>query len=217
MPAKVEELVLRLEAILFAAGKPQSVHELSEALGGADVRSVQRALRQLTTTYDGRQTSLEIRRVGDRYALQVREEFVPTAQAVTPVELPPRTIKALTLVAYHQPILQSLLARMIGEGAYEEVARLRELRLIHAEPKGATLELRTTPAFVEYFGIPSNDPEEIRRFLAGRLGVAIPGTSEGSAPTPPPEGEGTSRSEGEATDPAPDLPDAPAAPAPPSG
>ena len=47
------------------------------------------------------------------------------------------------------------------------ISRLRELHLIQAEPKGATLELRTTRAFVEYFGIPSTNPVEIRNSPEG--------------------------------------------------
>ncbi|EQD37114.1 chromosome segregation and condensation protein, ScpB, partial [mine drainage metagenome] len=84
----------------------------------------------------------------------------------------PRTVKALTLVAYHQPILQSHLVRMIGDVAYEEVQHLRGLGLVRTEAKGSTLELTTTRRFAEYFGLSSTRPEEIRRFLEGRLGVA---------------------------------------------
>jgi len=171
MPSRVDELVLRLEAILFAAGKPLSVRELTESLDAPDFRPVQQALRRLSKTYEGRQTALEVRRVGDRFALQLREAYVAGARSVTPVEMAPRTLKTLTLIAYHQPMLQSLLARMIGEPAYEEVARLRGLNLIHAEPKGSTLELHTTRAFAEYFGIASTRPEEIRQFLEQKLGV----------------------------------------------
>ncbi|HTT25349.1 MAG TPA: SMC-Scp complex subunit ScpB [Thermoplasmata archaeon] len=186
MPAKVDPLVLRVEAILFAAGKPRSVHELAEALDLDDHRPVQRALKLLARAYDGRQTALEVRHVGDRYALQLRTEYVEAVQAVTPVELPPRTLKALTLIAYHQPMLQSLLARMLGDAAYEEVGRLRELHLVQADPKGATLELRTTKTFVEYFGIPSSHPDEIRRFLTQKLGIPSPPPS--AAPEAPSAG-----------------------------
>jgi hypothetical protein len=95
----------------------------------------------------------------------------------------PRTLRALTLIAYHQPILQSHIVRMIGDVAYEEVQRLRGIGLVHTEPKGSTLELTTTRRFAEYFGIASTRPEEIRRFLEQKLGVApsVP-ASEGSVP-----------------------------------
>src|SRR5271169_4338668 len=129
MPSKVDDLVLRLEAVLFASGKPLNVKELTEALGAPDFRPVQQALKQLSRVYQGRQTALEVRRVGDRYALQVREPFVPGVHNVTPVEMPPRTLKALTLIAYHQPVRQSLLVKMLGEAAYEEVAHLQGMGL----------------------------------------------------------------------------------------
>jgi segregation and condensation protein B len=186
VPAKVDALELRLEAVLFAAGKPLSVKELTDALDAGDFRPVQVALKRLIRTYDARQTALEVRHVGDRYALQLRPEFVAGARAMTPVDMAPRTLKALTLIAYHQPILQSLLVKMLGEAAYEEVDRLRGLGLIRAEPKGATLELWTTKSFAEYFGIASTKPEEIRLFLETKLGVT-PATL--AAPVPPAESE----------------------------
>jgi len=184
MPSKLDDLVFQVEAVLFASGKPLAVKEIAGALGLDDYRPVQRAVRTLEQTYGNRQSALEVRRVGDRYALQLQEKFVPTVHAVTPVEMTARTLRALTLIAYHQPILQSHLVRMIGDVAYEEVQHLRGIGLIHTEPKGSTLELTTTRRFAEYFGISSTRPEEIRRFLEQKLGV-VPTTAlaETSGPT----------------------------------
>ena len=159
MPSKLDELVFQVEAVLFAAGKPMSVRELTDALGLADYRPVQKAVRTLEQTYEHRQSALEVRRVGDRYALQLQETYVPAVHAVTPVEMAPRTVKALTLIAYHQPILQSHLVRMLGDVAYEEVQHLRGIGLVKTEPKGSTLELTTTKRFAEYFGIASTRPD----------------------------------------------------------
>jgi segregation and condensation protein B len=184
MPARTDSLELKLEAILFAGGSPLSVKELTEKAGETDYRAVQRALRHLTRAYSGRQTSLEIRRVGDRYALQVREEFLPAVHSVQPIEIPPRTLKSLTLIAYHQPMLQSVLVKMVGEYAYQEVADLQSFGLIRAEPKGSTLELTTTARFAEYFGIGSSRPEQIREFLAKKLG--LPASPDNGAATSPP-------------------------------
>jgi len=196
MPAKITPEVLRVEALLFAAGKPLSVKEITEALALDDYRPVQSAVRTLQENYAHRQSALEVRRVGDRYALQLREEWVPTVHSVTPVEMAPRTLRTLTLIAYHQPILQSALVRMIGDSAYEEVQRLRGMNLIRTNPSGATLELTTTRRFAEYFGIASTKPEEIRRFLEQKLGVAAPapessapGPTSAESPTEPPPAE----------------------------
>jgi segregation and condensation protein B len=195
MPSKLDDLVLRVEAVLFASGRPLSIREITTALELEDYRPVQKAVRTLQQTYENRQSALEVRRVGDRYALQLEEKFVPAVHSVTPVEMAPRTLKALTLVAYHQPILQSVLVRMLGDVAYEEVQHLRGLGLVHTEPQGSTLELTTTKRFAEYFGIASTRPEEIRRFLEQKLGVApavaaaspavADANAERTAPPPP--------------------------------
>jgi len=192
MPSKLDDLVFQVEAVLFASGKPLAVKEIADALGLDDYRPVQRAVRTLEQTYGNRQSALEVRRVGDRYALQLQEKYVPTVHSVTPVEMTPRTLRALTLIAYHQPILQSHLVRMIGDVTYEEVQRLRGIGLVHTEPKGSTLELVTTRRFAEYFGIASTRPEEIRRFLEQKLGVSptVPAPTDGVADevsaSPPP-------------------------------
>ncbi len=191
MPSKLDELVFQVEAVLFASGRPMSVKELTTALGLDDYRPVQKAVRTLEQTYSHRQSALEVRRVGERYALQLQERYVPSVHAVTPVEMAPRTLKALTLIAYHQPILQSVLVRMIGDVAYEEVQHLRGLGLVHTEPKGSTLELVTTRRFAEYFGIASSRPEEIRHFLEQKLGVA-PSPASGVAPEGAPIGTAAS-------------------------
>ena len=191
MPSKLDELVFQVEAVLFASGRPMSVKELTTALGLDDYRPVQKAVRTLEQTYSHRQSALEVRRVGERYALQLQERYVPSVHAVTPVEMAPRTLKALTLIAYHQPILQSVLVRMIGDVAYEEVQHLRGLGLVHTEPKGSTLELVTTRRFAEYFGIASSRPEEIRHFLEQKLGVT-PSAAAGVAPEGDPIGTAAS-------------------------
>lgn len=205
MPSKLDDLVLRVEAVLFAAGKPLGVREITSALELEDFRPVQKAVRTLQQTYENRQSALEVRRVGDRFALQLDEKFVPAVHSVTPVEMAPRTLKALTLVAYHQPILQSMLVRMIGDVAYEEVQHLRGLGLVRTEPKGSTIELTTTKRFAEYFGIASTRPEEIRRFLEQKLGVP----SAVASPVPPSPATETPTEEA-----APETPDAPTTPEP---
>lgn len=211
MPSKMDDLVFQVEAVLFASGKPLSVRELTSALGRDDYRPVQRALRTLEQTYSHRQSALEVRRVGERYALQLQERFVGNVQAVTPVEMAPRTLKALTLIAYHQPILQSHLVRMIGDIAYEEVQHLRTIGLVRTEPKGATLELTTTRRFAEYFGLASTRPEEIRHFLEEKLGVTGPNLP----PTPPESAPGVA-SDGPAAPASPEPPDGPEGPAAPA-
>jgi segregation and condensation protein B len=208
----------RVEALLFASGRALAVPELAEALREADLAAVRRALKSLQRAFASRRSALEVARVGDRFALQLKADFLETARPVAPTEMAPRTLRTLSLIAYHQPLLQSQLVRMAGEGAYHEVASLRSLGFVRAERKGSTLELGTTRAFAEHFGIESAKPEAIRTFLERRLGVpsSVPPTASspgadrglpetaaqaepGPAPSVPPPGAAGGRSDPDRT------------------
>jgi segregation and condensation protein B len=165
------DLSARIEAVLFASGRALSVSELAETLEEAELPAVRRALKALARAYGSRRGALEVRRVGDRYALQLKSAFLETVRPVSPTELSPKTLRTLSLIAYHQPVLQSQIVRMAGEGAYDEVDRLRSLGFVRAERKGSTFELATTRAFAEHFGLESAKPEAIRQFLERKLGV----------------------------------------------
>ena len=169
--APSEALLPRLEAILFAAGKPVTVGELTERLGLPDHRPVQKALRHLTRNYASRKTALEVRRAGEGYSIQVRAEYLTVARQVAPTELPLRTLRVLALIAYHQPIRQSFLVKMVGEAAYEEVQHLREADFVRAAPRAGTLVLTTTSHFAEHFGLETSDKARIKQLLERKLGI----------------------------------------------
>ncbi len=183
-----DALILRVEAMLFAAGKPLTVHELCTALGTQDFREVQRVIKHLQRNYSSRVTALEVRRAGEGWAVQVRPEYLPVAHQVASADIPQRTLRTLALVAYHQPVRQSLLVKMLGDSAYEEVQRLRELGFIRASPRGATLELTTTSKFPEYFGLEAGDRKRIKELLEKKLGVPASSLERGDTPEEEPSG-----------------------------
>lgn len=163
---------LVVEGMLFSAERPLRIADIEEAtsLPRAQVRS---ALKRLASDYRRRNTALEVVKVGGRWTMQVRSEFTPHARAVTPPEVSPRLLKTLALIAYHQPVLQSDLQEMLGPKVYDHVRELVGLGLVTAARKGATKQLTTTHRFPEYFGISSAKREDIKRFLAERVGVKV--------------------------------------------
>jgi segregation and condensation protein B len=178
-----DELPLKVEALLFAVGKPLTVHELSRALGTEDWKAVQVALKKLHHAYASRLTSLEVARAGDGWIIQVRKAYLPTARTVAAPELPKKLLKTLALIAYHQPILQSRLVRMLGDSAYDDVPRLRDLGFVRASEKSNTLELTTSTRFAEYFGFDTTDRAKLKKLLGRNLGIPdAPETSEVETP-----------------------------------
>lgn len=194
------EARLLVEGLLFSAGKPLRIVDIEEATG-LDRRTVRGALRKLGSDYRRRSTALEVTRVGDRWTMQVRSELTAPVRTVAPPEVPSRLLRTLALIAYHQPLLQSDLQEMMGPKVYDHVRELEGLGLVNAARAGSTKRLTTTQRFPEYFGIGSAKREEIKRFLADRVGIELPppGTPPAEdAPTveeppeqAPAEGEGT--------------------------
>jgi chromosome segregation and condensation protein ScpB len=143
--------------------------------------------------------------------MQVRSEYTPAVRSVAAPEVDPRLLRTLALIAYHQPILQSDLQEMLGPKVYEHVRELKALGLISATPKGATKELTTTQKFPEYFGIESAKREDIKKFMADRVGIELEPPAPAVAPEPPeapveeaPVTDEVPEPEGEAPPPEPD-------------
>ena len=160
-----------VESVIFSASKPVSVEEMQEATG-LSIKKITTALETLIQTYNverKNETSIEIIKAGNKYAMQVKKKFFEQSTMVTTPEIQPYLLKTLSLIAFHQPIKQSNLRRMIGPKVYEHVDELAEMKLVHTKPKGSTELLTTTKLFPEYFGIDSTKPEEIRDFLAKKV------------------------------------------------
>lgn len=174
-----------VEAALFSAGKAIDEVEIAENTGlRRDV--VRRSLERLAAEYAERDTALEVGKAGAKWAMQVRTTYAPAAVRLAPMEIPVKLLRTLALVAYHQPLLQSDLVDMVGSRVYEHIHELLERGLVRKRPEGLSYMLSTTEAFPEYFGIPATDRDQIRRYLAERVGLVVKpkGDGHGNATLP---------------------------------
>jgi segregation and condensation protein B len=164
-----------VESVLFSASKPVSINEIKEATG-LNTNKIKKTLEELIDDYNVKrkdETSMEVVKAGDKYAMQVKKKFTDQSVMITKPEIESNLLKTLTLIAFHQPLKQSNLRRMIGTKAYEHVDELTKIKLIHTKKHGATEMLTTTKLFPEYFGIDSTKPEEIREFLIKKVAGKI--------------------------------------------
>ena len=160
-----------VESVLFSAGKPISINEIKETTDLSPER-IKTTLDELMEDYNvtrKKETSMEIVKAGEKFTMQVKKEFTEQSIMVTKPEIDNNLLKTLTLIAFHQPIKQSNLRRMIGTKAYEHVDELAAMNLVNTKKHGATEMLTTTKLFPEYFGIDSTKPEEIRDFLMKKV------------------------------------------------
>ena len=166
----VKELRL-VESVLFSASKPISVDEIKQATG-LSAKQINKAIVDLIQNYNvdrKNETSMEVVKAGNKYTMQVKKRFADQSVMVAKPEIQSHLLKTLSLIAFHQPVKQSNLRRMIGPKVYDHVDELADMKLIHTKPHGATEMLTTTKLFPEYFGINSTKPEEIRDYLAKKV------------------------------------------------
>jgi segregation and condensation protein B len=176
MGVKEERLV---ESVLFSASSPLSIDEIKDATG-LTPKKIHEALDALFETYNVKrknETSIEVVKAGNKYTMQVKKRFIEQSVMVAKPEIQNHLLKTLTLIAFHQPIKQSNLRRMIGPKVYDHVDELADMKLIYAKKHGTTEMLTTTKLFPEYFGIDTTDPKEIREFLVKKVSNLVDDTS----------------------------------------
>jgi len=164
-----------VESLLFSAGRPITIKEIREVTGLTS-QKIRAVLEKLMREYSEKDTAMEIVKAGKKYVMQVKPMY--SKENLAKPELDDEILRTLALIAFHQPLKQSNLRRMIGPKIYEHVDKLVEMKLVHSKKHGTTELLTLTSYFPEYFGISTNDPEEIKKFLMQRMVEEIKGDGD---------------------------------------
>lgn len=156
-----------VESVLFSS-KSLKISEIAGTtqLTESEIRG---AVKKLAKEYRDRSSAIEIVKIGPKYSMQLRKEFTECARPFTEKEVPDDVLKIAAMIAYHQPVLQSALAKVLGSEVYEDVEKLRSMGLVKAKKRGQTLQLTTTQRFAEYFGIEGSTREDIKRWMESQL------------------------------------------------
>ncbi len=153
-----------VEAVLFSSEKPLRVGEIAK-VGNLKSEDVSKAMRKLRKEYQERDGAIEIARIGNKYVMQLKEEYVEYGYAMGKKELRDDVLKTLAIIAYYQPITQSKLRAIIGTKVYAHIDELKKRGFVYGKKAGRTIVLRTTKKFNEYFGIDASRPEDIKKFF----------------------------------------------------
>ncbi len=140
-----------LEAILFTTTEPLSIEQLEKNLR-MKREELERLLNELRVKYANDETGIKLSEAGG-YRLVVKHEYSERVSHLTPhADLSRGLLRVLSIIAYHEPISQSDIVKVVGNRTYEYVKELETHGLVRSEKKSRTKVLRTTPHFEEYFG-----------------------------------------------------------------
>lgn len=154
-----------LEATLFGAGKTLSISEISESLGYSE-QEVSDGLHSLQATMKRRKNgSLRLTQISNKWVMEVKPSIAEHMPKDTKAEIAPKLLKAASIIAYHQPISQSDLVKLMGPKAYDYVRELAQRGMVDRRKDGITRRLTTTRRFSEYFGCPHTERKKVKAWF----------------------------------------------------
>ena len=159
-PRDVQRLAL-LEAVLFAATKPMSIEELRK-LSKFEEDKIKLLITLLRIRYQDPKHGITLSEMGG-YRLVVKHDYLDRVQTLTKSDLSKGLLRVLSIIAYHEPVKQSDIVKIIGNRTYEYVKHLGQFGFIKFERKSKTKLLSTTPQFESYFSV---NKEQLKKALA---------------------------------------------------
>jgi segregation and condensation protein B len=150
-----DEVVARVEAALYSAGRPLSVDELVRASGTTSKEKTLRVVNDLIKKSKSVFKAIEIAQLDDgNFVFQLKPALTPLIRrfAQHPV-IASAALKTLSYIAYEQPVTSKRLVQIRGSQVYTHVKELEQLQFIEHESLGRLKVYRTTKKFQDYFGI----------------------------------------------------------------
>lgn len=140
-----------LEAVLFTTSEPLGFNELQKVMK-CRKQELEKLLEKLRSRYESDEHGIQLSDMGG-YQLVTKPQFMEHVSNLTPhADLSRGLLRVLSIIAYHQPIKQSDIVKVVGNRTYDYVKELETRGLVKSERKARTKFLSTTPRFDEYFG-----------------------------------------------------------------
>jgi segregation and condensation protein B len=158
----LHEVLMQLEAIIFASEAPVSLARLKEAFQNQySKQEIKQYLQQLSMLMHGR--SIELIETAQGYRFQVRAKYrqlIAQTWPERPTRLSPALLEMVAVVAYHQPVTRADIEHIRGVSNNSQILRtLFEWDWIKEsgfrELPGRPALLVTTPQFLNAFGLNS--------------------------------------------------------------
>jgi len=151
------ESTRKVEAALFIAGRYLSIQELV-SLTDVNPILLKKILEDLSDKYSN--SGIELVQQNNMWKMDVAQEYVGMVNrlATGSSEFSRAEQETLAIIAYKQPIKQSVIIKIRGNKAYDHIKKFVEMGLIHKKKTGHTSELSLSESFHDYFHV--NKSEE---------------------------------------------------------
>ncbi|MGC9309214.1 MAG: SMC-Scp complex subunit ScpB [Candidatus Nanoarchaeia archaeon] len=149
---KEKEAEEKTEAALFIAGRFLSLQELIML---TDINPIM--LKEILSRLEKRYAkgAIQITRRNNNWKMDVSNKYTYMINKLAggQEEFSKAEKETLAIIAYKQPIKQSIIVKIRGNKAYEHIKKFKELGLLTAKKAGHTSILELTKDFYDYFNL----------------------------------------------------------------
>lgn len=173
---EISELILQIEALIFASEKPLTTLEITELTNNLSefedekitLDKVEAALEGITEKYSADFYPFEVKQSGGGWQFLTRPAFHKTVSQLNAEKFVKRlsaaSLETLAIIAYKQPVTKGEIESIRGVSCDYTVQKLLEKELIiisgrNEKAPGQPLLYSTSKNFMDYFGI--NSAEEL--------------------------------------------------------
>ena len=150
----------KVEAALFIAGRFLNLQELV-MLTDVNPIMLKEILHRLEKKYSSGVLKLVNRTNSWKMDVAEKYHYLINKLATGSAEFTKAEQETLAIIAYKQPIKQSVIIKIRGNKSYDHIKKFRQLGLIVGKRTGHTLDLSLSEEFYEYFNVaPSNNSSE---------------------------------------------------------
>lgn len=148
----------KLEAALFISARFLGIKDLVE-LTDINPLFLKELLFKLQTNYQKNDSAIEIIEKNEMWKMDVKEEYhrLINRLATGKVEFTRAEQETLAVIAYKQPVKQSVIINIRGNKAYDHIKHFIDIGLLRAKKLGRTKELSLSEEFYEYFHLQKKD------------------------------------------------------------
>ncbi|MBM3247610.1 SMC-Scp complex subunit ScpB [Candidatus Pacearchaeota archaeon] len=152
--AEEKKNLKKIEAALFLSARYLSVQELVE-LTDINPLLLRELLDKLKQNYLERDSAIELLNKDELWKMDIKQEYFEMINKffTGSSEFSKAEQETLAIIAYKQPVKQSVIIKIRGNKAYEHVRHFIDIGLVKAKKAGHTQDLSLSESFYDYFHV----------------------------------------------------------------
>ena len=152
--AREKEDLKKLEAVFFISGRYLNMQDLI-SLSDLNPVIIRELIEKLQEKYSQDDFAIEIVSKNGLWKMDVRQEYFDIINKIATgsAEFSKAEQETLAIVAFKQPIKQSVIIKIRGNKAYDHLKKFADLNLIKKKRQGHTHELSLADDFYDYFSV----------------------------------------------------------------